>query len=506
MAAYPIVYLRGWAGSQGGVESTVADPFYGFNTGAMHVRVDPDGDPEYFAFESPFMRLMTDEDYIDVYDRGRQPAAGDDGTPRIPRRSIWIFRYYDVTSRRVPDSPAERPEIEDIAQELAVFIALVKHRTGAAKVILVGHSTGGLIARSLIQRHYPMETGWRADSAAHTAPAVKHIDKVFTYGAPHGGIQFAVPGGGALEWARDRLGRNNMDDFGRKRLREFLLPPDRHPPLDEFDPQSLYGTFPPERFFSVVGTNARDYGVAFGASAVLAGPQSDGLVQIRNAYIRGGPRAYVHRAHSGPYGLVNSEEGYQNLRRFLFGNFRVELFIDGLGRLRDLPPDSGLAHAAEVQVSIRRLPVLMHDQQTSHHSPVLLELEKAKDGQPPIALFTTYLIRNEAPDERVCRYAMGLSVHQERRTKGAFSFREHLEQVPIWVDHLIVDLEGHEDDTYSGRYGWQSLLGDDGAPLPKKLLWKRKGENHLVAIRVPPVAQERLGGDTRVLMRASRWP
>ena len=40
------------------------------------------------------------------------------------------------------------------------------------------------------------------------------------------------------------------------------------------------------------------------------------------------PRAYVHRSHSGHYGIVNSEEGYQNLRRFLFGDIRVDAVLE----------------------------------------------------------------------------------------------------------------------------------------------------------------------------------
>jgi hypothetical protein len=40
------------------------------------------------------------------------------------------------------------------------------------------------------------------------------------------------------------------------------------------------------------------------------------------------PRAYVHRSHSGQYGIVNSEEGFQNLTRFLFGSVRADGFFD----------------------------------------------------------------------------------------------------------------------------------------------------------------------------------
>ena len=40
------------------------------------------------------------------------------------------------------------------------------------------------------------------------------------------------------------------------------------------------------------------------------------------------PRAYAHRSHSGQYGIVNSEEGFQNLTRFLFGSVRADGWLD----------------------------------------------------------------------------------------------------------------------------------------------------------------------------------
>lgn len=63
----------------------------------------------------------------------------------------------------------------------------------------------------------------------------------------------------------------------------------------------------------------------------------DGLVRIENATVQGAPRAFVHRSHSGHFGIVNSEEGYQNLTRFLFGDVRVEGVLD-VNRL-PLPPE-----------------------------------------------------------------------------------------------------------------------------------------------------------------------
>src|SRR5207253_3187434 len=71
--------------------------------------------------------------------------------------------------------------------------------------------------------------------------------------------------------------------------------------------------------------------------AWAAGEASDGLVRIENATTHGSaadgsdipsPRAFTHRSHSGHYGIVNSEEGYQNLVRFFFGSLRVDGFLD----------------------------------------------------------------------------------------------------------------------------------------------------------------------------------
>jgi hypothetical protein len=93
-----------------------------------------------------------------------------------------------------------------------------------------------------------------------------------------------------------------------------------------------------ERVFCMVGTNRMDYEVALGASRTFAGHGSDGLVRIENAALYGlradgtagtpCAKAFTYRAHSGFFGIVNSEEAYQNLTRFLFGDVRVDLWVD----------------------------------------------------------------------------------------------------------------------------------------------------------------------------------
>ena len=63
MKRLPIVYIRGYAGPTTGINAQVDDPFYGFNKGATHVRVGGSGEPVFYQFEGPMLRLMVDHQY-----------------------------------------------------------------------------------------------------------------------------------------------------------------------------------------------------------------------------------------------------------------------------------------------------------------------------------------------------------------------------------------------------------------------------------------------------------
>jgi hypothetical protein len=96
--------------------------------------------------------------------------------------------------------------------------------------------------------------------------------------------------------------------------------------------------FPGARVFCMVGTNRGDYEVGQGLSRTFAGHGSDGLVRVENASVwsldektlasQPCATAYAFRSHSGFFGIVNSEEAYQNLSRFLFGDVRVDIWVD----------------------------------------------------------------------------------------------------------------------------------------------------------------------------------
>ncbi|MNX60351.1 PGAP1-like protein [compost metagenome] len=341
---HPIIYVRGFAATQGEIEDTVADPYMGFNIGSTKARMAWTGDVKRFYFESPLVRLMSEHKYHDVFEAGEDLINSDRSNCVIPYRSVVIYRYYDEASSDF--GAGDTLPIEHFAKGLGELILRLRDKICADsqnkvtpenfRVHLVAHSMGGLVCRALLQNPKLGQT------------ARKLVDKLFTYATPHNGIDMRivrnVPG-----W----LSFGDANNFNRKRMASYLN-------LPTGDDVSIVHGFPPERIFNLVGTNPRDYTVAAGLSAWGAGDASDGLVRIENATTHGpgkdghdvsSPRAFVHRSHSGYYGIVNSEEGYQNLTRFLFGALRV----DGILDIDDitLPPEVQryFEEGAEVQAS-----------------------------------------------------------------------------------------------------------------------------------------------------------
>jgi hypothetical protein len=360
---HPIIYVRGFAATHGEIEETVADPYMGFNLGSTKSRQVWDGKLRKFFFESPIVRLKdeivwirdgngrlkrSDRRYDDVYVDGNDLTAPDPEDPTkplspeivLPYQSIVIFRYYDEASEAF--GKAETPAIEHFAQKLSDLILRMRElvcRKGKDPITedpldnevdpedfrcyLVAHSMGGLVCRAFLQNP---ELG---DDAARKA-----VDKVFTYATPHNGIDLRivrnVPG-----WVTF----GDANNFNREKMADYLkIEVPKGTSVDDMDVSVVTGGISPRRIFNLVGTNPADYLVMRGISAWAAGDSSDGLVRIENATTRGptesdksyirSPRAFTHRSHSGHYGIVNSEEGYQNLIRFFFGSLRVDGFLD----------------------------------------------------------------------------------------------------------------------------------------------------------------------------------
>jgi hypothetical protein len=326
---HPIIYVRGYAMTQAEQDATTADPFCGFNLGSTVFRATPDKDKpaKKYVFESPVVRLTSDFEYGDVYENGLDILDPDwEGT--LPARSIIIYRYYDQASALL--GTGKTPAMEDFAKGLSQLILRVRDlvaqhpQNGITpedfRCYLVAHSMGGLVCRAFLQ-----------NPDLGDADARRCVDKVFTYATPHNGIEMA--GLNVPAW----LNPGDMANFNRARMAQYLNLESQFQQTGRVDWLSEEA-LPSDRFFCMIGTNRADYEVALGMSRTFAGHGSDGLVRIENASVWGidakgqvstpCATAYTYRSHSGYFGIVNGEESYQNLTRFLFGDVRVDLWVD----------------------------------------------------------------------------------------------------------------------------------------------------------------------------------
>jgi hypothetical protein len=474
---YPIIFVRGYAGSQHAIEEAVGDPYMGLNLGSTRLRQLWTGDVVQYFFESPLVRLMKELGYRDVFDAGAAMGPGRE----IPPRCVIIHRYYDAVSRDFGwDSDGE---IESYAHELARLILRVRDRVcgddAAArakfKVYLVAHSMGGLICRSFLQNAAGDPSGdGRPFNEARTL-----VDKVFTYATPHNGVELRLIGN-----VPGFLSASHADNFNRDRMCAYLgLDPSK-----KSDVATLDGKFDPDRFFCLVGTNERDYEVAMGVSRRAVGPMSDGLVRIANASVHGpwpaggpdkqAPRAFVHRSHSGAYGIVNSEEGYQNLKRFFYGDVR----IDGILEVQEitLPPDvqrkkeEGKAIRAsyhfETVVRVRGAQWDLHRRLVSEGSAIFVGFDDMfpttggiKEARRP-HLFSAFLWGRERVNTR--RASLGFSVDlgvlvPQYEIDGKLLFDQHFEGGYLYRDKVNLEAippgdKGEKDEQWALRYGFDS--------------------------------------------------
>lgn len=471
---HPIIYVRGFAATQSEIDEAVADPYMGFNIGSTKSRVAWTGDVKRFFFESPLVRLMGDHKYKDVFVEGDDLMAVERADHPVPYRSIVIYRYYDEASQDFGTGKGA-PPIEHFAKGLNDLIIRLRDKACANpanqmtpadfRVHLVAHSMGGLICRAFLQ-----------NKKIGSAEARGAVDKLFTYATPHNGIDMRIvrniPG-----W----LSFGDVNNFNRDKMADYLDVP-------KGDDVSVVTNFPPDRIFNLVGTNPRDYNVAGGISAWAAGDASDGLVRLDNATTHGpsadgkdvtSPRAFVNRSHSGHYGIVNSEEGYQNLTRFLFGSLRVDGILDidditlpaEVGKAFDEGKTVRASYQFEIAASVRGCQWQMTRREVRENSAIFRsydDLFPGKDGTkraPDRAmsphLFSVFLdSRKSVKKSKSVSFAFDLKVLvPDYEVDGVLFMKRHYEGGFIYRELILV--EAFPDEKAPGgwrvKYGYQDI-------------------------------------------------
>jgi hypothetical protein len=475
-AIHPIIYVRGYAMTQSEIEDTVADPYMGFNIGSSKARQLWDGSVKKYFFESPLVRLLKRFKYDDVFEEGYDrvsdlsaPMTVDGSVPPVPYRSIVIYRYYEPSSEDI--GSGMRPDMDRFARGLGDLILTLRKRIypdGAKttitpderaagklpfekfRVYLVAHSMGGLVCRAFLQNPKYGSDG---------APAL--VDKLFTYATPHNGIDIGLLGN-VPNWAT----LYGLRTFNRDEIARLL---DLAPVDRDGEHVDLITNFDSSRVFNLVGTNPGDYKAAAGLASVAVGEASDGLVRIKNSTTRarnksGGftesPHAFVHRSHSGFFGIVNSEEGYQNLIRFLFGDVRADgtLEIDQLTlpaavqEQLDKKRKVKASYLFEVAVSVRGKPWQLHRRTVNENSAIFRQFdelfpEPAVPGgarRPNVArspvLFNVFLDMSQSQTKTSFAFAMDLCVRVPGyEVDGLLFLKDHFEGGYLFRDTVMLE-------------------------------------------------------------------
>jgi hypothetical protein len=202
---------------------------------------------------------------------------------------------------------------------------------------------------------------------------------------------------------------------------------------------------------------------------VAVGEASDGLVRIRNATTRGrskvdggvtySPHAFVHRSHSGPFGIVNSEEGYQNLIRFLFGDIRADgtLEIDQLTLPQavqeqlDAKKKVKASYMFEVVVSVRGKPWQLHRRTVNENSAIFRQFDdlfpetagtnvRTSNIAASPVLFNVFLDMSQSQTGTSFAFAMDLCVRvPSYEVDGLLFLKDHFEGGYLFRDTVMLE-------------------------------------------------------------------
>ena len=423
-----------------------------------------------------------------------------------------MHRYYDEASSLL--GGAETPPIETFAKKLGDLILRLRDlvcgnaANGIApadfRCYLVAHSMGGLVSRAFLQN---------PDLGSDEARAC--VDKFFTYATPHNGIEMG--GINVPSW----LNANSISNFSRDKMAKYLNIAALHKRTDRVDwlPEAM---FPSRKVFCMVATNRGDYKAAMGLSRTFAGEGSDGLVRIDNASVWGVDAtgktanpcatAYAYRSHSGVFGIVNSEESYQNLVRFLFGDIRVDLWldIDDVRVPQELEEDDAAGkldalYQFEVLASARGKRWYLTRRAAEEDSVACRRHKDIRENKDPNAkriYLSSIFLANRARVNQArptLAYSMTLGVRTpDYEVDKRFRPDRHYEGGYLFRDAVVIELLPPSADTkgWGVTYDWQrDNVGQSSTPLPVDTEDLRDGSVELfVPFETPDVTPPRSAG------------
>lgn len=467
---HPIIYVRGYAMTQQEQDDTTADPFCGFNVGSTTYRavLDKDKPARKFIFESPILRLSSGFGYGTVYEDGVDIVDAE-WQGEFQYRSIVVYRYYEEASALL--GTGKLPTMEQFAKGLNDLILRVrdlcvanadnKVDNDSFRCYLVAHSMGGLVCRAFLQ-----------NPALGDDAARRCVDKFFTYATPHNGIELA--GMNVPKW----LSMDDMNNFNRDRMAQYLNVKPLYDKTQRVDwlPESVLSS---QKCFCMVGTNRADYDVAAGLSRAFAGHGSDGLVKIDNASVWGvddhgnfsAPCATAHayRSHSGYFGIVNSEESFQNLTRFLFGDIRADVWVDVNDvqlppKLQDKADSVNALYQFEVLLAAKGERWYLTRRVSEEDSPACRthrQLTDSNSASRSIYLTTAFLANDQQSTSKrpVLSYALTLGIRvPDYEVDNKFWFDGHYEGGYLFRDTLIIELSPprRQNQDWIIKQGWQS--------------------------------------------------
>jgi hypothetical protein len=496
---YPIVYVRGYAMRTAEREETFYDTYYGFAATSVDKRQAPP--PKYFeadVFEGQLIRFMKIKDYgyADQVNRGLELFYSN------PSRSLWVARFYDqdVFNDKVRS-------IEDHAEDLRTLVCetIPARLKGSGvdlgpddqgyKVILIAHSMGGLVCRTLIQNLLP----------SRNEDPKRWVHRLVTMGTPHRGIDLGRIPDSLEKFITSELNPFDSNIFQEERMRIYLrLPAGSGYDIHSLGDPTAQFAFPVKRCLCIIGSDYQSYGT----TRELTGNFSDGLVKQDRAYVVSGTKpadgsdypdeqrcywANVHRAHSGRRGIVNSAESFENIERFLFGDVQATVFLDNLKIDSDAAAASDQFYDFEFLLSVRMTGVYLHRRQQDPCENA--ERIQRQNLPTRLKLHTAFLNSRRRDDgSNYSHFSAKIRIVEHRVRHGLLWDNEYPER-PIYNESLEMRVgDPDANGTIDADYRWLAEASD-WVPVPR-------GADGV--LRFPLRAAAAVSAD--IVIQVSPWP